>query len=80
VVGNCFALEHEHETAIKFFRRATQLDPTSAYAHTLAAHEFMSHEDIDSALEYYRTAVRLDPRHYNAWYIRIPAAVVEIPK
>lgn len=29
----------EHETALRYFQRALQLDPTLPYAYTLAGHE-----------------------------------------
>jgi Tfp pilus assembly protein PilF len=44
VVGTCFSLQKEHDTALKFFRRSIQLDPHCAYAHTLAAHEHVANE------------------------------------
>lgn len=68
VLGNCFSLQKEHETALKFFKRATQLDPWFAYAYTLSAHEFVANEDFDKAIQGYRHAIGLDERHYNAWY------------
>jgi lipoprotein NlpI len=33
VVGNCFSLQKEHDTALKFFSRSIQMDPTFTYAH-----------------------------------------------
>jgi len=39
VVGNCFSLQKETETSIKFFQRALQIDPSFTYAHTLCGHE-----------------------------------------
>jgi tetratricopeptide (TPR) repeat protein len=36
VLGNCFSLQKEHETALRYFQRALQLDPTLPYAYTLA--------------------------------------------
>lgn len=68
VVGNCFSLQKEHETAITFFRRSIQLNPSYTYAHTLCGHEFTSNEDFDKAISCYRDAIRVDSRHYNAWY------------
>eukprot|EP01083_Nonionella_stella_P047559 127314_1 len=68
VVGNCFSLQKEHDTAIKFFQRALQLDRTFTYAYTLAAHEYVSTEDFDKATQGYRHAIRYDSRHYNAWF------------
>ena len=67
-LGNCFSLQKEHETALRFFRRALQLDPKHPYAHTLCGHEYFANEDFDKAMTSYRAAIRLDPRHYNAWY------------
>lgn len=57
----------EHENALKFFQRALQLDPSFTYAYTLAGHEYFANEDFDKGLQCYRNAMRLDPRHYNAW-------------
>ena len=68
VVGNCFSLQKEHETSITFFRRSIQLNPFYTYAHTLCGHEFTSNEDFDKAISCYRDAIRVDSRHYNAWY------------
>lgn len=67
-IGNCFSLQKEHDTAIKFFERATQLDSERAYAYTLMAHEYIANEDFDKAISAFRNAIRSDERHYNAWY------------
>ncbi|KAI1293595.1 Cell division cycle protein 27 -like protein [Halotydeus destructor] len=68
VAGNCFSLQKEHETAIKFLQRAIQVDPDFAYAYTLLGHELVSTEEMDHAMASFRNAIRIDPRHYNAWY------------
>lgn len=68
VLGNCFSLQREFETAIKFFNRAVQVDPSFTYAYTLAGHEHVSNEDFDKATASFRNALRYDDRHYNAWY------------
>lgn len=47
----------------------TQVDPNFTYAYTLLGHEHIATEELDSALSCYRSAVRIDPRHYNAWYV-----------
>ena len=44
-----------------------QVDPNFAYAYTLLGHEHIATEELDNALSCYRSAVRIDPRHYNAW-------------
>ena len=68
VVGNCFSLQHEPESAIKFFQRALQLDDQYTYAYTLCGHEYVTNEDLDKAIACYRNAIKVDSRHYNAWY------------
>jgi tetratricopeptide (TPR) repeat protein len=67
-IGNCFSLQKDHETALKFFERAVRMSPLFTYAYTLAGHEHFANDDLDEALECYRHAIRIDPRHYNAWY------------
>lgn len=66
--GNCFSLQKEHDVAIKFFKRAIQVDPDYAYAYTLLAHEYVLIEELDKALACFRNGLRVDARHYNAWY------------
>jgi anaphase-promoting complex subunit 3 len=68
VVGNCFSLQKEPDTAIRFFQRALQLDPAFTYAHTLCGHEQVNNEDLEKAVESFRAAILHSDRHYNAWY------------
>lgn len=68
IMGNCFSLQKEHETALRFFQRSLQLDPTFPYAYTLCGHEYFANEDFEKGLTCYRHAIRLSPRHYNAWF------------
>jgi tetratricopeptide (TPR) repeat protein len=68
VVGNCFSLQRETDTAIKYFQRALQLDNRFIYAHTLCGHELVNNEDLDKAVACFRMALLCDDRHYNAWY------------
>jgi anaphase-promoting complex subunit 3 len=67
VMGNCFSLQKEHETAIKFFQRALQIDPNFTYAYTLCGHEYYANEDFEKSLMLHRNAIAHDKRHYNAW-------------
>lgn len=67
VAGNCYSLQKEHESAIKYLEKAIKVDPNFAYAYTLLGHELISAERLDQAMTYFRNAVRLDPRHWNAW-------------
>jgi len=68
VIGNCFSLQREHEQAIRFFRRAIQVDPSFVYAYTLIGHEYATLDKYDKALEMYERALNIDRRHYNAWW------------
>ncbi|GMI92728.1 HOBBIT [Hibiscus trionum] len=67
-MGNCYSLQKDHETALKNFQRAVQLNPRFAYAHTLCGHEYVALEDFESGMKSYQNALRVDYRHYNAWY------------
>ena len=68
IAGNCFSLHKEHETAIKFFERAVQVDPNFAYSYTLLGHELVTTEELEKAMSCFRTAIMKDNRLYNAWY------------
>ena len=68
VVGNCFSLQKDHESALVFFRRSLQIDPNFTYIHTLCGYEYMANEDFDKAIVCFRQALRVNERHYNAWY------------
>lgn len=68
VAGNCFSALKEHDTAIKFFNRAIQMDPEFPYSYTLLGHELVVTEELEKALGCYRKSILKDPRHYNAWF------------
>ena len=42
--------QREHEAALRLFRRAIQLMPSHAYAHTLCGHERLAVEDLEGAV------------------------------
>lgn len=67
-IGNCFSLQRDNLTAIKFFSRAVQQDRSHAYARTLLGHEYTAVEDTDRAKAAFENAASIDPNHYNAWY------------
>ncbi|KAK7271765.1 hypothetical protein RJT34_27937 [Clitoria ternatea] len=67
-MGNCYSLQKDHETALKNFQRAVQLNPRFAYAHTLCGHEYVALEDFENGIKCFQSALRIDSRHYNAWY------------
>ena len=68
IVGNSFALQRDHDQALKCFKRATHLNPKFAYAYTLQGHEHIANEEYDKAMSAYRSAIGAETRHYNAWY------------
>ena len=39
-----------------------------SYAYTLSGHEYSANDDFEKAMACYRSAIRIDARHYNAWY------------
>ncbi|KAK6268097.1 hypothetical protein QUC31_012257 [Theobroma cacao] len=67
-IGNCYSLQKDHETALKSFQRAVQLNSRFAYAHTLSGHEHVIMEDYRDGVECYQRALRVDARHYKSWY------------
>ncbi|KAL9323631.1 hypothetical protein ACSQ67_008488 [Phaseolus vulgaris] len=67
-MGNCYSLQKDHETALKSFQRAVQLNPRFAYAHTLCGHEYVALEDFENGIKCYQSALMVDSRHYKAWY------------
>lgn len=66
VLGNCYSLNQDHETALKFLDRALKLDPFSAYAFCLSGHEHVCKENFEKAKESYQNAVNIDPRNLRA--------------
>lgn len=66
--GNCVSLQRDHRKALRYFRKALEVDRHNAYAHTLCGHELLAMEELEAALASYRAALVLQPRHYNAWY------------
>jgi len=76
-VTSIFNIPQEHEAALRYFQRSTQLDPSFAYAYTLSGHEYFACEDFEQARKLYHTALSVDRRHYNAWCVT--AALYLVP-
>ena len=77
--GNCLALERDHESAIKMFQRAIQLDERFSYAYTLLGLEYMAIDDLEKAQDAYNRATALNPRDYRAWYGSLSLYSVSCP-
>lgn len=67
-IGNLFSITKETDEAIKCFERATQIDEKFSYAYTLQGHEYISNDAYENALDSFRYALLMEPRHYNALY------------
>ncbi|KAJ3003858.1 hypothetical protein NUW54_g5089 [Trametes sanguinea] len=68
LAGNYYSLRAEHEKAVKYFKRATQLDRSYLAAWTLMGHEFVEMKNSHAAIEAYRKAVDVNKKDYRAWY------------
>lgn len=68
LVGNHYSLRADHEKAIKYFRRAIQLDRTYLAAWTLMGHEYVELKNAHAAIDSYRRAVDVSKKDYRAWY------------
>ncbi|KAI0699551.1 hypothetical protein BC835DRAFT_1412536 [Cytidiella melzeri] len=68
LVGNHYSLRSQHDKAIKYFKRATQLDRTYLSAWTLMGHEYVEMKNAHAAIEAYRKAVDVNRKDYRAWY------------
>ncbi|EJD42767.1 cell division control protein 23 [Auricularia subglabra TFB-10046 SS5] len=68
LVGNHYSLRAEHEKAVKYFRRATQLDPSYLSAWTLLGHEYLEMKNSHAAIEAYRRAVEVNRKDFRGWY------------
>ncbi|KAG1732216.1 uncharacterized protein EDB91DRAFT_1152196 [Suillus paluster] len=68
LLGNHYSLRAEHEKAVKYFRRATELDRTYLSAWTLMGHEYVEMKNSHAAIEAYRRAVDVNRKDYRAWY------------
>ncbi|XP_039053686.1 cell division cycle protein 27 homolog B-like [Hibiscus syriacus] len=67
-IGNCYSLRKDHETALKSFQRALQLNSRFAYALTLSGHEYVIMEDYKHGAECYEKSLNVDARQYKSWY------------
>ncbi|KAJ2083831.1 anaphase-promoting complex subunit cdc27 [Coemansia sp. RSA 988] len=78
--ANSFSLDGDHRSAQRSLNRAVQLHRAAAprdasgaltglaTAHALLGHESAALDEASRAQQAFRTALRIDARHYSAWY------------
>ncbi|KAG6888244.1 hypothetical protein C0995_009557 [Termitomyces sp. Mi166 len=68
LVGNHYSLRAEHEKAVRYFRRATQLDKTYLSAWTLMGHEQVFGEPHLNLRNDNLSVTDVNRKDYRAWY------------
>ena len=56
----------ECDEAIKWYRKAIELEPTHAPAHRSLAWELFNLGKLDESIDWHRRALALDPKHPRA--------------
>ncbi|KAF8908818.1 hypothetical protein CPB85DRAFT_1308858 [Mucidula mucida] len=67
-IGNTYALRGEHEKAIKYFIRATNLHPTYAPAYILLGHAYYDMTNHYAAIQAYRRALHITKKDFRIWF------------
>merc|ERR1740139_1113389 len=67
LLGNCYSLNDDRVSALKFFKRAINLNPNHTYAHCLIGQEYYFMNRLDEATNYFRKASLLNTRQFFAW-------------
>lgn len=65
-LANNFSLIQDHDSAIKYLKRAIQIDSKNSYAYCLTGHEYSSKEQYDKARDYYKKALQYDSKNVRA--------------
>lgn len=68
VTGNYYSLLKDHVKAVKYIKRAIEINPYSIYSYILIGHEYTYIDDFNKALQSFESALSLNPRSYLAWY------------
>ena len=68
VIGNYYSLSSDHESAVKYFKKALKLNKSYLAAWTLMGHEYVELKNTHAAIESYRRAVDINNKDYRAWY------------
>ncbi|KAG7440032.1 TPR-like protein [Guyanagaster necrorhizus] len=67
-VGNYYSVRSYHIDAIKYFKRAADLDPTYDTALTLMGHEYIEMKNAQAAITAYRRTLNIRRDDHRAWY------------
>ncbi|KAK0195700.1 cell division control protein 23 [Armillaria mellea] len=67
-VGNYYSVRSYHIDAIKYFKRAVDLDPTYDTALTLMGHEYIEMKNAQAAITAYRQTLDIRRDDHRAWY------------
>ncbi|PBK74233.1 TPR-like protein [Armillaria solidipes] len=67
-VGNYYSVRSYHTDAIKYFKRAVDLDPTYDTALTLMGHEYIEMKNAQAAITAYRQTLDIRRDDHRAWY------------
>lgn len=68
VIGNYYSLASDHESAVRYFKKALKLNKSYLAAWTLMGHEYIELKNTHAAIESYRRAVDINNKDYRAWY------------
>lgn len=69
IVGNSYSAQNEHEAAIRFFKRAIQINPRYSLAFSLCGHELVQIEDIKNAQNFFEKGLSVENnRNYKCFW------------
>lgn len=67
LLANCFSLNEDRKSALKFLERALHLNPSHSYAHSVLGQEYFFMNNMEKASEHFKKASILNPRQFFAW-------------
>ena len=67
-LAQAWAAVGDHHRAARYFRRASDTDPSDAGGQFRLASSLLFAGEVEEARERFETTIRLEPRNYYAWY------------
>ena len=67
MLANCFSLNEDRKSALKFLQRALDIDPSHSYAHSVIGQEYFFMDNMEKASEHFKKASIINPRQFFAW-------------